>query len=540
MTSQKVTLERGLANLRSKINSGKIERLASQLQANVNIGVASQMSQQLGQVIPGFQTLATAVDDIVPQIAGSFPQQTVGQFGIVQLTDQLAGVGDQMRANGSLDVVISAPFPQAITAATKQLTETHNEVFTPATVSQLESLANQVVDIKLPIRRDQQGMVSSIEGVVDDFETLVEQNLTFALRGVIGDVIGTKNQTLNQIVSGLNVELSTGLNKINASINFGFGSLLQNLSEDLFSTTRNQLNNVTRIGGILQPITDGDLREIIRALESNRLDAAVSIVRRYSDLPEGRLYDALNALDSTLGSILSPALPTGISGPPVNKVDTSDSTFQIIHNKNALISEFQALKRETTVLVITHTASYIDQNLTAEQINTITTNTGGIPYHYIIRRDGAIERGRAPELPAVTLTDHPQYNERSILVALVGGINTPKPSRNQSPDLSGARKSFTRLQWESLRTLVRSAYTAYPGIQVVGRSQFGDGRTHPGFDVEEYIQAMGKRNIIDPMRHSAPTRLQIRNNQVTERGSNAPTPAKSPRIGPAAPTVQPL
>lgn len=530
MASEKEILERGLANLRGQINTGEIERLASQLQTNINLGMASQLSQQLGEEIPGFKTLASSVDDIVPQVAGSFPQQTIGQLGIVQLTDNLGELSGQMKSNGSLDVVISAPFAEAVAAATQQLTNS-SDVFTPASATQLESIAGQVVDVSLPLRRDVDGMSSSVEGTVDDFEAFVEPALSQSLKGVIGNVIGASDNTLNTIVSGLTSEMSAGVNKANASVAFGFTSLMQNLSEHLFSTTRSQLNTVTRKDGILQPITDTDLKEIISALESDRIDTAVSIVTRYSDLDRGDVYNAVVALDTTLASVLQPDLPAGISSPPVDKVDPSDATFQIIHNKNALISEFEALKRETTVVVITHTASYLDQNLTAEQINTATYETGGIPYHYIIRRDGVIERGRAPELPATTLSDHPLYNEKSIIVAMVGGINSPKPARNQSPDLSGARKSYTRPQWRSLRTLIRSAYTAYPGIQVVGRSQFGDGRTHPGFDVEEYIETLGKRNIIDPLRHDAPTRIQIRSNQLTERGSNAPTPTKSPMIG---------
>jgi N-acetylmuramoyl-L-alanine amidase len=523
MSDLKTQLEQSLIGIRSLRNPQQLEQLVGQLVANSTLAITSQLATQLGESVSGFTSLATGVDDIVPQVTGSAPQQVAGQFGVVQLNSNLPEIGSQMQTNGNLDVVISAPFPAAVTAAAQQIT--NNSVYTAATPTQLTNLAGRVLDTSLPITRDASDAMS---GPVDDFETLIQDTMDKALRGVVGPIIGVAENSLKQLTSSLSTVISSAESRITSSLNYGFSSLLQNLSEDKFSLVRNQLSTVARKDNVLQQISERDLRRIIQYVEVGDINGALPIVRRYSDLEDDVIYDALRSLDTSVGSITSPSVDPSLSPPSVDKVDPNSQLFEIIHNQTALDAEFQSISREATVVIITHTSSYNDQNLSAARIELASSALGGCPYHYVIRRDGAIERGRAAELPAYTLTTHPNYNDRSLLIGLVGGINSPKPSTNQTPDFSNARQSFTRQQWTSLDMLISSAYKAYPGVQVIGRSSLGDAPQRPGFDVEEYIQKWNKVNMIDPLLHNAPTRIEIRTGQVVERGSTPPNLSGEP------------
>ena len=517
MSNLKTQLEQSLISIRNLRNPQQIEEIVGQLVTNSTLAITSQLATQLGESVSGFTTLATGVDNVVPQVTGSTPQQVSGQFGVVQLNSNLPEIGGQMQSNGNLDVVISAPFAGAVTAAAQQIT--NNSVYTTATPNQLTNLAGKALDVSLPITRNADVAMS---GPVDDFETFVKPNMDKALRGVIGPIIGVYESSLNQLSSSLSTAISLAESKISSSLNYGFNSLLQNLSEDRFALVRNQLSTVTRKDSVLQQISGQDLRRVIEYVDAGDVNGAIPIVKRYSDLDEDVIYDALRSLDTSVGSITASSIDPTLSPPSVDAVNPNSQLFEIIHSQTALDAEFQSISREATVVVITHTASYNDQSLTAAWIELASYKLGGVPYHYVIRRDGAIERGRAAELPAYTLTDHPGYNDRSLLIGLVGGINSPKPSTNQTADFSNARQSFTRQQWTSLDMLISSAYKAYPGMQVIGRNSLGDAQQRPGFDVEEYIQKWNKFNMIDPLLHNAPTRVEIRSGQVVERGTVPP------------------
>lgn len=145
----------------------------------------------------------------------------------------------------------------------------------------------------------------------------------------------------------------------------------------------------------------------------------------------------------------------------------------------------------TQYIAIHCSATRASQNIGVTEIDAMHRERGFtcIGYHYVIKRDGSIERGR----PMNTIGAHVEgYNSVSIAVCLIGGINSKgKPENN-----------FTPAQFAALRELVPYIKQTYPIAVAKGHREFSkdlnkDGRITqdewmkdcPCFDVKEVLAA---------------------------------------------------
>lgn len=103
-----------------------------------------------------------------------------------------------------------------------------------------------------------------------------------------------------------------------------------------------------------------------------------------------------------------------------------------------------------------------------------------IGYHFVIRRDGAIESGRDLDGDGDVLDEigaHAMgFNQASLGICLVGG----KPDFN-----------FTAAQMKSLESLVHVLTQAIPGVKVIGHRDVSN-KACPGFDVGAYFSHLTK------------------------------------------------
>lgn len=113
-----------------------------------------------------------------------------------------------------------------------------------------------------------------------------------------------------------------------------------------------------------------------------------------------------------------------------------------------------------------------------------------IGYHYVIRRDGRLQRGK----DIVASSDTPlvgSIDDTCLSIAMVGGINSP--ATEQQFQRSSA--SFTREQYNTLEHFLRSFYNHVPGGDVYGYNDLDADGEDPYFDVQEYILSLfGKIN----------------------------------------------
>lgn len=84
----------------------------------------------------------------------------------------------------------------------------------------------------------------------------------------------------------------------------------------------------------------------------------------------------------------------------------------------------------TNMIVIHHTGNPEDDDLSAAQIHQshLTQGWAGIGYHYVVRKDGTVERGR----PRWAIGSHAYgFNSRSIGIHVCGNFEIVEPTENQ-------------------------------------------------------------------------------------------------------------
>jgi N-acetylmuramoyl-L-alanine amidase len=119
-----------------------------------------------------------------------------------------------------------------------------------------------------------------------------------------------------------------------------------------------------------------------------------------------------------------------------------------------------------------------------------------IGYHYVIKRDGTVEKGRPDDRPGAHAR---KINRRSISVCLIGG-SPPIGSREHRKGLG--ENNFTDEQWASLAELVTTLSDRYPDAEVLGhRDVPGVRKACPAFDVKDWwAQTQTHRRETDALR----------------------------------------
>ena len=114
--------------------------------------------------------------------------------------------------------------------------------------------------------------------------------------------------------------------------------------------------------------------------------------------------------------------------------------------------------RVITMIIIHCSAVRPDQLSSAAQIDTWHRQRGfqlGIGYHYVVRRDGAIEAGRPEYMVGAHCKNH---NAHSLGVCYEGGLNI----RGQPAD------TRTEAQKAAMRRLLEDLHRRYPRAVIIG------------------------------------------------------------------------
>ena len=101
-----------------------------------------------------------------------------------------------------------------------------------------------------------------------------------------------------------------------------------------------------------------------------------------------------------------------------------------------------------------------------------------IGYHWVIRRDGTVEKGRPEWQSGAHCLNH---NANSIGVCLVGGTKK---------DVRIPEDNFTEAQFASLAKLVRELLIRYPGAAIHGHCEYA-AKACPVFSVKEFLRKYG-------------------------------------------------
>ena len=133
--------------------------------------------------------------------------------------------------------------------------------------------------------------------------------------------------------------------------------------------------------------------------------------------------------------------------------------------------------RNITLIVIHCSAVAPWQQSSAADIDRWHRERGwkyGIGYHYVVRRDGTIERGRPLELIGAHCKGH---NDHSIGICYEGGLDAQgHPADTRTTD-----------QRVALRALIMELHRTFPQALIVGHNVLNPMKSCPCFDAaEEY------------------------------------------------------
>ena len=174
--------------------------------------------------------------------------------------------------------------------------------------------------------------------------------------------------------------------------------------------------------------------------------------------------------------------------------NSSDEVFTYVSSVEELDFELASITREISEVVIHASETVNNKNIGSIEINNIHNELGhdGIAFHYVIRRDGRLQRGR----PVDQNGEHSPvngHNVYSIGIVMVGGLLASAGSINPLENKSSA--SFTQPQFDTLEKFLASFYRKFPGGQVFGHSDVDTNEEDPYFDVEDYIESIfNKKN----------------------------------------------
>lgn len=134
-----------------------------------------------------------------------------------------------------------------------------------------------------------------------------------------------------------------------------------------------------------------------------------------------------------------------------------------------------------------YSATYPDQDIGVAEIREMHRKRGwrDVGYHYVIRRDGTIERGRPESEVGAHVSGH---NADSIGICCIGGIE-----RATGPNVGVDNR--TAAQREAAARLTRELLTRYPGADVVGHRDLAATQC-PGFDVRSWWAEVNRPQVI--------------------------------------------
>jgi len=482
-------LNQSLSSLLNRVNFDVIQTAAANTATQLQAATTTTLGVNVNDVVGGWQGLTAEVD--VVDIT------SVSNRGIALLQENPPGVNLVSTFDGGAKTAL-----QSITGLNSEIAEGLNVIVAALPTAEgvgaaLENLSTLNIDQLAPA-----------------MQSIAPQELqSLAATSAISQL--TNSGIFNNFSSTVTAVTSSFQNYLNQ----GFGQTIKDLIEADTQPVRFAITQLTQDTGIRVP--ESIKRQVTLLLDQKDFLGAAQLLEPFSNLDIISLETELSQVNTTASSLINQFNPAtsafGTSTAPVfslgslentwNDTDTSvrrpgssssnSYAFTIIGSMEELEAELRTATREITETVIHWTANYIDQaHIGAEDVHAWHLERGfsGCGYHYIIKRDGSIQRGRPINLEGAHAADL-GHNNYSIGISHVAGYNCTSGTPN--PDRYISAESINDAQWRSQRDFLEVFYRVFPGGQVLGHNQIAQsGKVDPGFDVDAYIlNTFGKRNV---------------------------------------------
>lgn len=432
------------------------------------------------------------------------------------------------------------------------------------TIGELNTLAQNVMATPGELLQGANDLVSNMTGQFAQDALNQFQSLKDSLPDLpnVDDVVGTDLTDVKSALDEFKEAADNFDTNFDTRTDMGLPGVLQNLSERLSGAASSFIQNIVPGGiitsdqerrEILEQFSSGDenqKKEAVKTLtkksnnvtsrmktildkdttSTNTLDMQIEMIEtaRKEDVPEQEIAIAQQEISKIKKSM--DELNTTISGTVVIDADlfdegipidnssrwsgrnSPDDVFTMVSSVEELDAEMQKIYRPITEVVVHATETFTNKDIGSIEINNMQIELGhdGIGYHYVIRRDGRLQRGR----PVNNIGEHASINGHdtfSIGIALVGGLNVSSGDNNPTDYRSS--QSFTREQFTTLEKFVKSFYRRFPGGQVFGHNDIDETEFDPYFDVPDYVESVfrKKNKTIDPLTKGPLSEAEINN-----------------------------
>jgi len=474
------------------------------------VATASKLGSTVGQNLGGFSSLSSVVDDVIPTVEGSSPLQNQNVMPITQLQRNGSGInslkkkvessdksvidsiiGDTTTTNESFtDVIIAAPFPEAMAAGLKTAAP-------EASASQILSAVGKNVDTTIP--NTGKTLTASSLDVIDealdpDFKESLSFNPNDLIKVAVGSQINSAN-TLDNLVSSV---ADTNINASNVGLTLvknGFSSIVENSIEESLRPSLAIITACAIKKDVRQTIHPDDIIKINNFASQGQYALAVAILQKYSDKSYTELETEVRKINNKASNVLKEtAVDIPFEAKTFSARQWSETTtdraafFGLVTSYEELQAKFAAMNRETTEAIIFSTGQ-TNGNWSSFDFHQKYNEDGvGIPFHFFIGTHGEIFYGRPLDVKSKGLgyskeTNVGKHIEGSILILIEGGDNR---SNQYSPDVLSA-----------LKFLLKILFSVKPGMQVFGANDIADEYGSPYFSVSNKLNLYGFTQKID-------------------------------------------
>ena len=267
--------------------------------------------------------------------------------------------------------------------------------------------------------------------------------------------------------------------------------IIQGISTEVLSDVKK------RVRDFAPKLTDEQTNRVVNLSQGDAGDISEAVRLLYD--ATGKSFDSIRQLvksiDTTIDNATRVTPSEAVFSEPYVigsyekewKKGEGEPVFPYVSSIEELQAELRNVDRDVTEVVTHWSETHTNKNIGSEEINKYHLDLGldGIGYHYVIRRDGSLQRGR----PVNTQGQHAPVNShdlRSIGIVFVGGINVPSGTPNSENFLSV--QSLTRSQLNTFDHFCRSFYAVFPGGQIIGHNDIDEDEIDPGFEVINYVE----------------------------------------------------
>lgn len=364
----------------------------------------------------------------------------------------------------------------------------------------LKNKTNPISDLKNTLT-DSKNIKQNLKGAVSDF-----QNLSGGKSGqeVLNSINGGAKSRANYNAKG---DEYRSLVKTRVAKGSETG-VVQGISTEVLTDVKKQVRDFA------PKLSAKEVNDIINWSQGNaeEISKAVRLLFDRTGKPIDTIRQFIKTIDTTIESATRVSPEEAVFTAPYVigeyektwKNGQDNPRFPYVSSIEELQAELRNVKRDVTEVVVHWTETHTDKNIGSEEINKYHLEYGlaGIGYHYVIRRDGSLQRGR----PVNTKGQHAPINnhdERSIGIVFVGGINVPSGTPNPENFLSV--QSLTRSQLNTFDHFCRAFYAVFPGGQIVGHSEIDEEEIDPGFEITNYVEnVFGKTSKFNDILNQEP------------------------------------